>query len=69
MKLKVYSSDASKSSEKEFNVPTFEGNKGVQAVKEVVVAHRANARHRVHVSLTVRRTPRRSLTDRENNAH
>ncbi|MBX3738426.1 MAG: 50S ribosomal protein L4 [Candidatus Didemnitutus sp.] len=44
MKLKVYSSDASKTSEMEFNVPTFEGNKGVQAVKEVVVAHRANAR-------------------------
>lgn len=44
MKLKVYSSDASKTSEQEFNVPTFEGNKGVQAVKEVVVAHRANAR-------------------------
>lgn len=44
MKLKVYSSDASQTSEKEFNVPTFEGNKGVQAVKEVVVAHRANAR-------------------------
>jgi large subunit ribosomal protein L4 len=44
MKLKVYSSDASKTSEKEFNVPTFEGDKGVQAVKEVVVAHRANAR-------------------------
>lgn len=44
MKLKVYSSDASQTSEKEFNVPTFEGDKGVQAVKEVVVAHRANAR-------------------------
>lgn len=44
MKLKVYSSDASKTSEQEFNVPTFEGDKGVQAVKEVVVAHRANAR-------------------------
>lgn len=44
MKLKVYSSDASKSSEKEFNLPTFEGDRGLQAVKEVVVAHRANAR-------------------------
>jgi large subunit ribosomal protein L4 len=37
MKLKVYSSDATKTSEKEFN-------RGLQAVKEVVVAHRANAR-------------------------
>jgi len=44
MKLKVYSSDASKSSEKDFNLPTFEGDRGLQAVKEVVVAHRANAR-------------------------
>jgi large subunit ribosomal protein L4 len=44
MKLKVYSSDASKTSEKEFNFPTFEGDRGLQAVKEVVVAHRANAR-------------------------
>lgn len=44
MKLKVYSSDASKSSEQEFNFPTFEGDRGLQAVKEVVVAHRANAR-------------------------
>jgi large subunit ribosomal protein L4 len=44
MKLKVYSSDATQSSEKDFNLPTFEGDKGLQAVKEVVVAHRANAR-------------------------
>jgi len=44
MKLKVYSSDATKSSEQDFNLPTFEGDRGLQAVKEVVVAHRANAR-------------------------
>ena len=44
MKLTVFTSDASKSSEKEFKLPTFEGNRGLQAVKEVVVAHRANAR-------------------------
>ena len=44
MKLKLFTSDASKSSEKEFNLPTFKGDKGLQAVKEVVVAHRANAR-------------------------
>lgn len=44
MKLKVYSSDATQSSEKEFSFPLFEGTKGLQAVKEVVVAHRANAR-------------------------
>jgi large subunit ribosomal protein L4 len=44
MKLKLFTPDATKSSEKEFNLPTFEGNRGLQAVKEVVVAHRANAR-------------------------
>ncbi|HWA26331.1 MAG TPA: 50S ribosomal protein L4 [Lacunisphaera sp.] len=44
MKLTVFTSDASQSSEKEFKLPTFEGDKGLQAVKEVVVAHRANAR-------------------------
>ena len=44
MKLKLFTSDATKSSEKEFNLPTFEGSRGLQAVKEVVVAHRANAR-------------------------
>jgi large subunit ribosomal protein L4 len=44
MKLTVFTSDASTSSEKEFKLPTFEGDRGLQAVKEVVVAHRANAR-------------------------
>ena len=44
MKLKVYSTDATQSTEQEFNLPVFEGDKGLQAVKEVVVAHRANAR-------------------------
>ena len=44
MKLTVFTSDASKSSEKEFKLPTFEGDRGLQAVKEVVVAHRANGR-------------------------
>ena len=40
MKLTVFTSDASKSSEQEFALPTFEGNKGLQAVKEVVVKER-----------------------------
>src|SRR6187402_43966 len=44
MKLTVFTSDAAKSSEQEFNFPTFEGKRGLQAVKEVVVAHQANAR-------------------------
>jgi large subunit ribosomal protein L4 len=50
MKLKIFTSDATKSSEKEFNLPTFEGSRGLQAVKEVVVAHRANARLGTHAT-------------------
>lgn len=52
MKLTVFTSDASKSSQQEFALPTFEGDKGVQAVKEVVVAHRANARLGTHSTKT-----------------
>ena len=52
MKLTVFTSDASKSSEQEFNLPVFEGDKGVQAVKEVVVAHKANARLGTHSTKT-----------------
>lgn len=44
MKLKVYSPDGTTSTEREFDIPTFDDAKGLQAVKEVVVAHRANAR-------------------------
>jgi large subunit ribosomal protein L4 len=48
MKLKVYSPDGATSQEADFSIPAFEGNKGVQAVKEVVVAHQANARLGTH---------------------
>lgn len=44
MKLKLFTPDATQSREAEFNLPIFEGSKGLQAVKEVVVAHNANAR-------------------------
>ena len=45
MKLKVYSADGSQFVEKDFDgIETFEGDKGLQAVKQVAVAHRANAR-------------------------
>jgi large subunit ribosomal protein L4 len=45
MKLKVYSADGSTSTEQEFpGMPVFEGDKGLQAVKEVIVAIRANQR-------------------------
>lgn len=45
MKLKVYKSDGSSFVEKEFsNIPAFEGDKGVFALKETLVAYQANAR-------------------------
>jgi len=45
MKLKVFKSDGSSSQEREFDgFPVFEGDKGVQALKETVVAQAANAR-------------------------
>ncbi len=43
MKFTVFSPDGKSSSEKDFDgLPTFEGDKGLQAVKEVVVAINAN---------------------------
>ena len=48
MKLKVYTADGSQSREADFEIPAFEGDKGVQALKEVVVAHQANARLGTH---------------------
>ena len=45
MKLKVYNSDGTFSREADYaDIPVFEGEKGLQAVKEVVVAQAANAR-------------------------
>lgn len=45
MKLKVYSTDGTQSEEKDFSqFPTFEDDKGVAALRQVVLAHQANAR-------------------------
>lgn len=44
MKLTVFSSDGTSSREQDFSLPTFEGDKGLQAVKEVIVAINANKR-------------------------
>jgi len=45
MKLKVFKADGSSFEEKEVaGIPEFDGNKGLQAVKEVIVAIRANNR-------------------------
>ena len=53
MKLVVFSSDGKSSRERDFaNVPTFEGDKGLQAVKEVIVAINANNRQGTHSTKT-----------------
>lgn len=45
MKLKVYTADGSSSEEKEFAAfPQFEDDKGVAALRQVVIAHQANKR-------------------------
>jgi large subunit ribosomal protein L4 len=53
MKLTVFSSDGKTSSEQEFaTLPTFEGDRGLQAVKEVIVAINANNRQGTHSTKT-----------------
>jgi len=53
MKFTVYSPDGTTSREQEFaGLPTFEGDRGLQAVKEVVVAIRANSRLGTHSTKT-----------------
>jgi large subunit ribosomal protein L4 len=52
MKLKVYSTDGKTSREQDFGLPVFEGDKGVQALKEVIVAINANGRLGTHSTKT-----------------
>jgi large subunit ribosomal protein L4 len=53
MKLKIFSPDGTQSREQEFDgLPTFEGDKGRQAVKEVIVAIQANRRQGTHSTKT-----------------
>jgi len=53
MKFTVFSPDGKSSSEKDFDgLPTFEGDKGLQAVKEVIVAINANNRLGTHSTKT-----------------
>jgi len=53
MKLKVFTPDGATSREEEFaGLPTFEGDKGLQAVKEVIVAINANNRLGTHSTKT-----------------
>jgi len=44
MKLKVFTVDGSSSSDKDFGLREFEGDKGLQALKDVIVAYQANIR-------------------------
>jgi large subunit ribosomal protein L4 len=52
MKLQVFNFDATTSTEQEFTLPVFEGDKGLQAVKEVIVAINANNRQGTHSTKT-----------------
>ncbi len=53
MKLKVYSVDGKTAREQEFaGLPVFEGDKGLQALKEVIVAINANGRLGTHSTKT-----------------
>jgi large subunit ribosomal protein L4 len=53
MKLKVFSPDGTSSREQNFDgLPTFDGDKGLQAVKEVIVAINANNRLGTHSTKT-----------------
>lgn len=53
MKLTVFSSDGTSSREQDFAaLPTFEGDRGLQAVKEVIVAINANNRLGTHSTKT-----------------
>ncbi|MGF1530657.1 MAG: 50S ribosomal protein L4 [Puniceicoccaceae bacterium] len=44
MKLKLYSKDASTVTEKDFAIPAFEGTRGLQALRQVIIAVQANQR-------------------------
>ena len=53
MKFTVFSPDGTTSREQDFaGLPTFEGDKGLQAVKEVIVAINANYRLGTHSTKT-----------------
>ena len=53
MKFTIFSPDGTSSREQDFDgIPTFEGDKGLQAVKEVIVAINANNRLGTHSTKT-----------------
>ena len=44
MKVKFYGIEGDFVEERDFNIPTFEGDRGVQVLKEVLIAYQANLR-------------------------
>lgn len=44
MKLMTYKADGSSSGEKDYAIPSFEGDKGLQVLKQIILAVQANAR-------------------------
>src|ERR1700729_2800052 len=53
MILKIFSPDGTTSREEDFTgLPVFDGDKGLQAVKEVIVATQANRRQGTHSTKT-----------------
>ena len=44
MKLKVFTPDGTSNSDKEYSIPQFEGEKGLQVLKQVILAYMANRR-------------------------
>jgi large subunit ribosomal protein L4 len=44
MKLKYFTKDGTSSEERDYAIPTFEGQKGLQALKQVILAYQANMR-------------------------
>ena len=44
MKIKFYGVDGVCSGERDYDIPTFEGDRGLQVLKEVVLAYQANLR-------------------------
>ena len=44
MKIKFYGIDGESKGEREYDIPAFEGNRGLQVLKEVILAYQANLR-------------------------
>lgn len=54
MNLKVFSPDGGQFTEREFPIPVFEGEKGLKALRQVILAYEANQRLGTHSTLNHR---------------